>query len=749
MNNLCKLALQRGGSVNFLTIPSTESGGLGLTNPSILHFSLNNKLLLNLRHVQYALYHSEGKQQYQTMWGPLAYLNPEDDVTLRTTNYLCELDTNTLAVNFHQKVDTSLLDVKPMWEFIGLEDARLVQWGAYIGLSGVRRDTTTNGEGRMEISEYAGGKEITRRRLQPPTPSYCEKNWMPVLDQPYTYVKWTTPTEVVRVIEGTDNTETIHLVEQDVKFPRDIRGGSQVIAYRDMYIALTHEVDLYNSEQGRKDAQYYHRFIVWDKDWKIIHHSDAFKFLTGQIEFSCGMTYVDGNFIIPFGFQDSTAFVLKVPESVVLEMTGIETVTEQESLSTSKERLSSSTPTLILDIVENPFDGEANFRLAEYYFKEGHYASAMSFYLRSAEFGIIEAKVYESLLMVPMCLSKLGRRQTTELGLWQNALAYQPHRPEAHFCLAEYYERNKDWTKSYAHACSAVAFSSSAVVASANIGYTPAGAIFQKAVAAWWVGKGKESRELFHLLADNQKIVPERYLQSIQANITSLGSGPDPFLKYVKGYYPKLRLKFEGSENIDENYSQTYQDMFVLSMLNGRTNGTYLEIGAADPFKGSNSALLEKLGWTGTSVEILAHEVDKFKAQRSNEIILADATTLDYKKLLKERGLTHVDYLQVDCEPPLVSMQILEMMPFDTCTFGVITFEHDYYADMTKSIRERSREFLRSKGYVLVVSNVSPDSKSPYEDWWVHPNHVDAEILEIMRMDDDSVHHAERYMLCH
>ena len=34
------------------------------------------------------------------------------------------------------------------------------------------------------------------------------------------------------------------------------------------------------------------------------------------------------------------------------------------------------------------------------------------------------------------------------------------------------------------------------------------------------------------------------------------------------------------------------QDMFVLTVLNGKTNGTYLEIGSGDPFIGSNTALL-------------------------------------------------------------------------------------------------------------------------------------------------------------
>jgi hypothetical protein len=43
--------------------------------------------------------------------------------------------------------------------------------------------------------------EVFRKRIPPPNDpnSYCEKNWMPVIDQEYTYVKWCNPTEVVQV----------------------------------------------------------------------------------------------------------------------------------------------------------------------------------------------------------------------------------------------------------------------------------------------------------------------------------------------------------------------------------------------------------------------------------------------------------------------------------------------------------------------------------------------------------------------
>ena len=45
MDNLCKKALENGGSVNYLTIPSNLTKGLGITNPSLLLEMVNIYLI--------------------------------------------------------------------------------------------------------------------------------------------------------------------------------------------------------------------------------------------------------------------------------------------------------------------------------------------------------------------------------------------------------------------------------------------------------------------------------------------------------------------------------------------------------------------------------------------------------------------------------------------------------------------------------------------------------------------------------
>ena len=64
-NNLCKTSILNGGKVHPLIIPNNSifnTNGTGLTNPSII--KIGDKFVVNIRHVQYALYHSEKNRRH-------------------------------------------------------------------------------------------------------------------------------------------------------------------------------------------------------------------------------------------------------------------------------------------------------------------------------------------------------------------------------------------------------------------------------------------------------------------------------------------------------------------------------------------------------------------------------------------------------------------------------------------------------------------------------------------------------------
>jgi len=205
-----------------------------------------------------------------------------------------------------------------MWDFVGLEDGRIVRWNNKLYIIGVRRDTTTNGEGRMELSEIEIHDqkviEVSRTRIPSPgdNKSYCEKNWVPVLDKPYHFIKWHNGTEVVHYdVEAKTTTPVTKHNWKDLGCA-DLRGGTQVIPFNDGYLSLTHTTYLFKSPAGRKDGIYRHRFVYFDKNLEIIKVSREFSFLGADVEFSIGMTEWNENILITFGFQDNAAYILKM-----------------------------------------------------------------------------------------------------------------------------------------------------------------------------------------------------------------------------------------------------------------------------------------------------------------------------------------------------------------------------------------------------------------------------------------------------
>jgi len=204
-----------------------------------------------------------------------------------------------------------------------------------------------------------------------------------------------------------------------------------------------------------------------------------------------------------------------------------------------------------------------------------------------------------------------------------------------------------------------------------------------------------------------------------------------------------LRFPFEGANQISQNYSQAWQDIFVLSMLGGRLNGSYLEIGANFAVANSNTALLESsFGWDGFSLEIDPSFFRSWLVERPKaNFIIADALTINYSEALFRwfgQDKNRIDYLQLDIEPSFNTLQVLKALPLDTCRFSVITFETDAYMGDFRA-RDESREILRQHGYELVGRDIcvmfapaSPDP-IPFEDWWVDPRVVDRNKIEALQ----------------
>jgi hypothetical protein len=218
--------------------------------------------------------------------------------------------------------------------------------------------------------------------------------------------------------------------------------------------------------------------------------------------------------------------------------------------------------------------------------------------------------------------------------------------------------------------------------------------------------------------------------------------------QYEKKLYPFFKFKFNDLDLITNNYAHLNQDMFVLSILNGKHNGTYLEIGGNYPINFNNTYLLETVfNWTGASIEILNICVNEYNRVRKNKAYCVDALKVDYKKFLKEIHLPNIiDYLSMDIDPPRHTFKAFKKLSNEDTRFRVITFEHDSYTGKEGlRVRLESRNLFKKLGYDLIINDVCYDQSS-VEDWYIDPKLVDMNNVEKIRcITDNGKYHPEYF----
>lgn len=166
------------------------------------------------------------------------------------------------------------------------------------------------------------------------------------------------------------------------------------------------------------------------------------------------------------------------------------------------------------------------------------------------------------------------------------------------------------------------------------------------------------------------------------------------------------------------------QDLFILKTLNKKTNGTYLEIGANHPITDNNTFLLEsEFNWTGISVEWNINLCNTFNIMRKNPCVMVDATQQDFSALLQACNMPkHIDFLQLDIDPPSNTFKALNKIDFNNYSFSIITYEHDYYAGGFVE-RIESRKILQSHGYTRIFSDVMHNDAA-FEDWYINEKYM-------------------------
>jgi FkbM family methyltransferase len=202
---------------------------------------------------------------------------------------------------------------------------------------------------------------------------------------------------------------------------------------------------------------------------------------------------------------------------------------------------------------------------------------------------------------------------------------------------------------------------------------------------------------------------------------------------------------------LSESKSQYRQDLFVLSELDFKSGGFFVEFGAASGIDLSNSYLLEKqFGWHGIVAEparqwhaalkdnrtcnietdcvwresnatltfneasggeystIDSYTGSDFHSNRRKRGTKYDVKTISLLDLLDKYGAPKIiDYLSIDTEGS--EYEILSNFDFNRYQFRVITCEHNY-----TPLRDDIHALLTAKGYVRKLEKFST-----VDDWYV------------------------------
>lgn len=173
-------------------------------------------------------------------------------------------------------------------------------------------------------------------------------------------------------------------------------------------------------------------------------------------------------------------------------------------------------------------DLEANFALARFYDLQGHNAGAASFYIRVAELGYLDNPLlaYESLLRLGSVIGRQSHRFFSARGSFVKAIALLPERPEGYFLLSRFYEQAKEYEDAYFVASMGLKNSRKSKNLDPlrfDVEYPGRyGLVFEKAVAAWWVGH-KDEAEILLLELNDDPTLDASHRQAVNNNLKMLG----------------------------------------------------------------------------------------------------------------------------------------------------------------------------------------------------------------------------------
>ena len=215
-------------------------------------------------------------------------------------------------------------------------------------------------------------------------------------------------------------------------------------------------------------------------------------------------------------------------------------------------------------------------------------------------------------------------------------------------------------------------------------------------------------------------------------------------LLFELGKRKAMTVAIERLLGLQKTYSEKQQDLWiVLSVLPGKRDGYYVDVGAADGVKDSNTKLLDGLGWKGICIDPFPTNMSSRTCQLFRQPVfsvsgkkvsfraagfaggitetlgitsvepgvqqapLVDFVTATLNEILdKAKAPSHIDFMSVDVEG--AEYEALRGLSLDKYQVEAFAIEHNNEHPK----RELIRQLLEKKGYTLVRSWYR-------EDWYV------------------------------
>jgi len=328
---LSDLVLSSRAQIRRLNSKVLENYPSALTNPSIAFY--NSKLFATVRAPGYILLNSPQGKTFDPPEGPRQFIRKNRHGLFNRLNYLLELDVNLNTVQTWL-IDEDHLSSSPIVSNgtpsqTVLEDGRLVVWNEELYLIGSSAQPGSNFRqmslSRLIIDQTKPVVKSVDRRLIMPKDYFesDEKNWAPIIDKPFSFLRNLNPTQIVHTSISNEDEFGITEISPTTELEAfKLRGGSQIVRWGNGYLAVSHTTKKIPSWNGTNRI-YKHQFVSWDLDFQNMKMSSDFSFLGGAIEFCAGITFSQGDVLISFGLNDNIPYVLRMPVATIEEIMSI------------------------------------------------------------------------------------------------------------------------------------------------------------------------------------------------------------------------------------------------------------------------------------------------------------------------------------------------------------------------------------------------------------------------------------------